>query len=84
MQRIVVLLPEPFGPRKPVTRPGCTSKLRSSTASTRPKRFVKLADLDQSGLRLVIDDAESERVRRPAMIERTVLMIHSVEDSLVH
>ena len=28
MQRIVVLLPDPLGPRKPVTRPGSTSKLQ--------------------------------------------------------
>ena len=33
MMRIVVDLPEPFGPRNPVTTPGCTSKSRSSTAS---------------------------------------------------
>ena len=41
MQRIVVLLPDPLGPRNPVTRPGWTSKLRSSTATTRPKRLVR-------------------------------------------
>src|SRR5918993_676310 len=38
--RNVVLLPAPFGPRKPVTCPGRTSKLRSCTAVTAPKRFV--------------------------------------------
>ena len=38
--RSVVVLPEPFGPRKPVIVPRCTSKLRSSTAVTAPKRFV--------------------------------------------
>ena len=38
--RIVVLLPAPLGPRKPVTHPGRASKVRSSTACTRPKRFV--------------------------------------------
>jgi hypothetical protein len=34
--RIVVDLPAPFGPRKPVTLPGSTSKLRSSTARVAP------------------------------------------------
>ncbi len=34
--RIVVDLPEPFGPRNPVTEPGCTVKLRLSTARTGP------------------------------------------------
>jgi hypothetical protein len=34
MMRIVVDLPAPFGPGKPVTRPGWTVKLRSSSAVT--------------------------------------------------
>jgi hypothetical protein len=34
--RIVVDLPAPFAPRKPVTAPGATSNDRSSTASTAP------------------------------------------------
>ena len=34
--RRVVVLPAPFGPRNPVTRPGSTVKLRSSTAVTCP------------------------------------------------
>jgi hypothetical protein len=35
----VVVLPAPFGPRNPVTRPGSTAKLRSDTAATGPKDF---------------------------------------------
>ena len=38
--RMVVDLPAPFGPRKPVTTPGRTVKLRSSTASLAPYRLV--------------------------------------------
>src|ERR1700686_414422 len=38
--RIVVELPDPFGPRKPVTFPGFTSKDRSSTATVSLYRFV--------------------------------------------
>ena len=38
--RSVVLLPAPFGPRKPVTRPASTSKERSLTASILPKRLL--------------------------------------------
>ena len=38
--RIVVDLPAPFGPRKPVTLPGATSKVRSSTARTAPYCLV--------------------------------------------
>ena len=37
--RIVVDLPDPLGPRKPVTVPGRTSKDRSSTATTLPNRL---------------------------------------------
>src|SRR6476646_9975466 len=39
--RRVVVLPAPLGPRKPVIRPGSTSKLRSSTAVKAPKRLVR-------------------------------------------
>ena len=39
--RIVVDLPDPLGPRKPVTVPGRTSKDRSLTATTLPKRFER-------------------------------------------
>src|SRR5262249_5682213 len=37
---MVVDLPEPFGPRKPVTCPGRTENDRPSTASVRPYRLV--------------------------------------------
>jgi hypothetical protein len=40
--RIVVDLPDPFGPRKPVTLPGRTSKLSASTATVGPYRLVRL------------------------------------------
>ena len=39
--RMVVDLPEPLGPKKPVTRPGGTSNVRLSTAVTAPKRLVR-------------------------------------------
>src|ERR1051326_2340644 len=45
MARMVVDLPAPLGPRKPVTRPGCTSKVRSSTAVVRPKRLLRCSHL---------------------------------------
>ena len=38
MVRIAVDLPAPLGPRKPVTTPGLTSKLRSSSAGVDPNR----------------------------------------------
>jgi hypothetical protein len=38
--RMVVDLPEPFGPRKPVTTPGATSKVSPSTAVTDPYCLV--------------------------------------------
>ena len=39
--RMVVDFPDPFGPRKPVTTPGRTSKLRPSTARVDPKRLLR-------------------------------------------
>jgi hypothetical protein len=35
-----VVLPAPLGPRKPVTRPGSTRAVKSSTARTAPNVFV--------------------------------------------
>ena len=46
IQRIDVLLPDPFGPKKPVTRPGCTLKLRLLTAKVAPNLFGEAADFD--------------------------------------
>jgi hypothetical protein len=40
---MVVDLPAPFGPRKPVILPGSTAKERSSTASVEPNRLVRLS-----------------------------------------
>ena len=37
---MVVDLPAPLGPRKPVTRPGATSTVNASTATVDPNRFV--------------------------------------------
>src|SRR5262249_37309717 len=42
ISRIVVDLPAPFGPRNPVTRPGCTVNDRFSTASVLPYRLVSV------------------------------------------
>src|ERR1043165_4981685 len=39
--RMVVVFPEPFGPRKPQTSPSGTAISTSSTASLRPKRLVR-------------------------------------------
>src|SRR5260370_8649740 len=41
ISRMVVDLPAPFGPRKPVTTPGCTTKSRPSTASLSPYRLLR-------------------------------------------
>src|SRR5699024_6299955 len=43
--RIVVDLPAPLGPRNPVTIPGSTAKVRSSTASVGPYRLVNPSTL---------------------------------------
>ena len=41
IMRIVVDLPDPFGPRNPVTTPGGTSNVRLSTAVVALYRFVR-------------------------------------------
>src|SRR5947209_19623070 len=39
--RMVVVLPEPLGPRKPKTEPAGTARSMPSTAATAPKRLVR-------------------------------------------
>ncbi len=46
--RIVVDLPAPFGPRKPVTMPGCTVNVRLLTAVFSPYRSVSPSELDHA------------------------------------
>ena len=41
MQRMVVLLPEPLGPRNPVTTPGSTVNDKLSTATVDPYFLVR-------------------------------------------
>src|SRR3954447_226934 len=43
IMRMVVDLPAPLGPRKPVTMPGLTVKVRLLTATFSPYRFVRPA-----------------------------------------
>src|SRR5438876_4259571 len=42
-RRSVVVLPAPFGPRKPNTSPSRTSRSSPSTAASEPKRFVSFS-----------------------------------------
>ena len=52
IMRMAVVLPAPFGPSNTVMRPRGTSKVRSESAGTVPKRRVTFADLDhQLGVR---------------------------------
>ena len=60
---IVVDLPAPLGPRKPVTRPGRTVNERSSTTARPPYSLV-------SPLTSIVDPAEA--VRRPGLDCRVV------------
>src|SRR5688572_14145094 len=57
---MVVDLPAPFGPRKPVTFPGRTSSVRPLTAVLSPYRFVKPRNVITSvlpGLRFPVENA---------------------------
>ena len=54
---MVVDLPDPFGPRNPVTRPGSTTNERSSTTVRLPYRLVTCSN--SSGRAVRADDAVS-------------------------
>ena len=60
-RRIVVVLPAPFGPRKPTTSPGSTVNDRSSTACTAPKCFVNVSQATAGPI------PPSSRCSRPAV-----------------
>src|SRR5215472_13717119 len=69
--RSVVVLPAPLGPRKPVTRPGPTSKLKPSTAVTAPYRLVRWSTLIMwavlSGRAVTPVDRYPTKVARPGV-----------------
>ena len=64
---MVVDLPAPFGPRKPVTTPGWTVKLSSSTAVFSPYRLLSPRDSIMVGLLLGGGDPNLEGLRRPVV-----------------
>ena len=53
MTRMVVDLPAPFGPRKPMTTPRATEKLTSSTATIAPNLLLKDSTSIRSAIRFV-------------------------------
>ena len=61
---IVVVLPEPFGPKRPKNWPDSTSKLRLSTATFWAYRFVKLRALITGETKI----SPSERLVRSALL----------------
>ncbi len=63
--RNVVLLPAPFGPRNPVTRPAATVNDRSSTACTEPKR------LPRPSISMAFRMVPTVRIARSVHIRRT-------------
>src|SRR6059036_3982971 len=69
MARRVVVLPHPEGPRSAINSPSWTSRWRSSTATTLPKRFVKplsvMADISagrRSGRHLAVPAVDQLRL----------------------
>src|SRR5690349_1137758 len=71
MQRIVVVLPAPFGPRKPVTLPGSMPNVKSSTATLSPYRFVspRTSIMETGPLRNLLEKSSrlGEESRFPAV-----------------
>ena len=62
MQRMVVDLPEPFGPRKPVTTPSGTVKDRSSTANFEPYFLLSRSTVIMSSM-MPVETASRSRAR---------------------
>ena len=69
MQRIVVVLPEPFGPRKPVTRPGSMRDgelVDGDAGAVRLRQPVELDHARQHGEPLRRRAEEARPACRPA------------------
>src|SRR6202022_2857899 len=70
---IVVVLPAPFGPRRPKISPRRTSKERWSTATTSPKRLVRLSTWMTIGVTV----PEDNRSVRLFYADHYVLPLHA-------
>ena len=69
MHRIVVLLPDPLGPRNPVTLPGTTSKLRSSTATILAEPLGQTSHFDHEAVSDHDEPPETTNPLRWGMME---------------
>ena len=61
IDRIVVVLPEPFGPRNPINAPGGTARSSPSTATLDPVPLDEIADLQPSLAVRTIHTSEDRR-----------------------
>ena len=68
--RIVVDLPAPLGPTKPVTRPGLTVKERSSTASVLPYRLLSPCASMVASMTLKVRGAGARRIAPRSRLSR--------------
>lgn len=64
---IVVVLPAPFGPRRPVTSPARASKVRSTTASVSPKLLLRPRAATAIGREASTDWAGASSVMDPSI-----------------
>src|SRR6516164_7390642 len=78
MHRIVVVLPAPFGPRKPVTLPGSMPNVRSLTATLSPYRFVRPRTSIMEFVLSSRDDPKSGRPGRAAAPAEVMIRVYSL------
>ena len=68
--RIAVVLPAPLGPTKPSIRPGATENVRSSSATTSPKRRVSPSSSSMAGRSSGGSRAKVRLARRSSVFRR--------------
>src|ERR1700756_2176189 len=77
MHRIVVVLPAPFGPRNPVTRPGSMLNVSPSTAVLSPYRLVRLCTSIMKTVLSLVCEPHSGRARGSAASAEVMIPAYS-------
>src|SRR5215467_13057747 len=82
--RRTVVLPEPFGPSRPSTSPGCTSKDTESTARREPKDLLRFSARTTGGTGVGASQTQTPGLAAPRRHRSTAVRLVVVLRRLLH